>query len=157
MANEDVLITPASEKIEFKQGDPQAVYGLLTGSGTDFILSGASGMYYKPGNGLSYFNGGSELVDITVPSENSSYYDNDFGGFESFLSGLGSFFCVAYAWPSCFRGDYDSSRASSVPLDSAMVAATRSKHSGRSIQFILWGDRQRGVTPDSRITESLWW
>jgi len=59
MANEDVLITPASEKIEFKQGDPQALYGLITGDGTSFVLSGAATMYYKPNNGLNYFQGGS--------------------------------------------------------------------------------------------------
>lgn len=59
MANEDVLITPASEKIEFKQGDPQALYGLITGDGTSFVLSGAATMYYKPNNGLHYFQGGS--------------------------------------------------------------------------------------------------
>ena len=69
MANEDILITPASEKIEFKQGDPQAVYATLTGSGDDFVLSGASTLYYKAGDGLNYFNGGT--------GENRLYvYDN---------------------------------------------------------------------------------
>jgi len=47
MANEDVLITPASEKIEFKQGDPQAVYGLITGDGTSLVLSGANDLILK--------------------------------------------------------------------------------------------------------------
>jgi len=49
MANEDVLITPASEKIEFKEGDPQAVYGLLTGDGTNFVVSGADDINISPG------------------------------------------------------------------------------------------------------------
>ena len=41
MVNEDILITPASEKIEFKQGDPQALYALISGSGTSLYISGS--------------------------------------------------------------------------------------------------------------------
>ena len=74
MANEDVLITPASEKIEFKQGASSAVvYGLLTGDGTNFIVSGADDINISPGEDdkISFQYGGSGRLRF-IPNDGAS-------------------------------------------------------------------------------------
>ena len=65
MANEDVLITPASEKIEFKQGDPQALYALISGSGTSLHVSGSDDLnLYSGDDKMGFYVDGTELFQL---------------------------------------------------------------------------------------------
>ena len=66
MANEDVLITPASEKIEFKQGDPQATYALVSGSGTSLYISGSDDLKLYSGNdAMKFYTDGTQRVEFS--------------------------------------------------------------------------------------------
>jgi len=65
MANEDILITPASEKIEFYQGDPKALYALISGSGTSLYISGSDDLrLYSGDDAMKFYTNNTYVMEF---------------------------------------------------------------------------------------------
>ena len=65
MVNEEVLITPASEKIEFKQGDPQTLYALISGSGTSLHVSGSDDLrLYAGPDAMKFYSNNVYVMEL---------------------------------------------------------------------------------------------